>query len=38
MTEEKKVLVVYFSASGETARLARTIAQVTPASHLICLR
>lgn len=29
MTNDKKILVAYFSASGETARLARTIAQVT---------
>lgn len=29
MTSNKKILVAYFSASGETERLARTIAQVT---------
>ena len=29
MTNDKKILVAYFSASGETERLARTIAQAT---------
>lgn len=29
MMKEKNVLVAYFSASGETARLAKTLAQVT---------
>ena len=29
----KKILVAYFSASGETARLAKTIADVTGGSY-----
>ena len=29
MANDKKILVAYFSASGETERLARTIAQTT---------
>ena len=29
MADDKNILVAYFSASGETARLARTIAQAT---------
>lgn len=29
MTNGKNILVAYFSASGETERLARTIAQAT---------